>query len=313
MPTIETLLHNTGTGISRFESEILIAHTIKKTRTLVIAHPEYPVSEKQSNQFASYILRRMRHEPIALIVGHKEFYGREFSVDQYTLIPRPETELLVENVLDHIAETHNGDLRRHLPREHASTFIIDIGTGSGNIIITLSEEITAREEDKKYFTFIATDISKDALDMARKNAKRLGARKNIRFIRSDLLEKIPKKKFLDANEIIIAANLPYLSEEEFRRAPLDVRNFEPKSALESGLSGLDHYQRLLEELRQLIEKQKITSQVTLFLEISPSQEASVQRCILAVFPKSTTVLFQDLAKKYRLVKISLRVSPQAQQ
>lgn len=308
MPTIETLLREAEATIPRFEAGILLAHTLKKTRIFIIAHPEYSVLKEHSNKFASYILRRIQHEPIALIVGHKEFYGREFLVDQHTLIPRPETEFLIENIREHIV---NGNSQEAPLREHTSTLILDIGTGSGNIITTLAEEIVGHVDDKKSFILLATDISESALNIAKKNAKRLNTQQNIHFIHSDLLEKIPEKKFLDANEIIIVANLPYLSEEEFRNAPPDVRNFEPKSALESGPIGLNHYQRLLRELQQLFEKQEINPRITLFFEISPSQELSMQRLILGIFPRATVTLFQDLAKKYRLAKISLNISSQA--
>ncbi|MFZ1736155.1 MAG: peptide chain release factor N(5)-glutamine methyltransferase [Candidatus Moraniibacteriota bacterium] len=310
MPTIETLLRKAETSIPRFEAELLLAHIIKKTQVFVIAHPEYFISEEPTNQFASYTLRRIQHEPIALIVGHKEFYGREFLVNKHTLIPRPETELLIENIQEHISNTKS-DSQKISFHKHTSILILDIGTGSGNIITTLAEEIATHADDKKSFTFLATDISESALDEAKKNAEQINPRHNIQFIHSNLLEKIPKKKFLDADEILIAANLPYLSKKEFHQAPPDIQNFEPKSALESGTAGLDHYQRLLEELRQFFEEQKINPKTTLFFEISPSQETSIQQLILAIFPQSTVTLFQDLAKKYRLAKISLNVSSQA--
>ncbi len=310
MPTIETLLRKAETSILRFEAEILLAHIIKKTRTFVIAHPEYIISAESSNQFVSCTLRRVQHEPIALIVGYKEFYGRKFLINRHTLIPRPETELLIENIQKHISNSKSNSQKTSSYKD-TSVLILDIGTGSGNIITTLAEEIATHTDDKKNFTFLATDISKSALEEARKNAERINSQRNIQFIHSDLLEKIPKKEFLDANEILIAANLPYLSEKEFHQAPPDVQNFEPRSALESGATGLDHYRRLLEELRQLFEEQKINPKTTLFFEISPSQEISIQQLIFAIFPQSTVTLFQDLAKKYRLAKISLNVSSQA--
>lgn len=309
MPTsIGEILHSTKTTVSRFETELLLAHALKKTRAFVLAHPEYSVTNNAIKTFLPYIERRSNHEPIALIIGHKEFYGREFLVNEHTLVPRPETELLVEKVLDSIT---NEILSMQESHEHGkySTLILDIGTGSGNIITTIATELDTKNSDQKKFTFIASDLSKEAIRIAKNNANRHHVQKHIRFIHSDMLQKIPKKLFHEATTIYITANLPYLSEKEFRNAPTDVQIFEPKSALESGPDGLNHYRLLFKELRTLLQaRRERPAHVTLFLEISPSQKTPISSLITSVFPNATQSFFKDLSKKWRLVHITL-VSP----
>lgn len=305
--TIESLLREAETLISRFESELLLSDAIEKPRTFVLAHPEYHLSQKEVAQFKSHIVRRTKREPVAYIVGHKEFYGREFLVNEHTLIPRPETELLIEAVLQYTSDVRH-IAGKTIHQKHASILIVDIGTGSGNIITTLAKELATCANSTEDFSFIATDISEDALAVAKNNANRWHTQQTIQFIHSNLLENIPKEKFFIAKEIIIIANLPYLSTQEFLDAPIDVRQFEPRSALESRTDGLDHYRRLLEELRDIFKEHKKNEKATLFLEISPSQETSVQTCIRAIFPKAKITIFRDLAQKHRLVKISLNAS-----
>lgn len=301
--TIQSLLCEAETRIPRFEAELLLAHTLKKNRSFVLAHPEYSTTQEERYQFDAFVTRRTEHEPVAFLVGRKEFYGREFLVNEHTLIPRPETELLVEKILEHISNIENGFQAPRL--ENRSIVIIDIGTGSGNIITTIATELSSRENHEKHFSFIGTDISKDALDIAKKNSEKLSVSDKIRFIQSDLLENIPKEFFSRAQESIIAANLPYLSTEEFSNVPVDVKHFEPRSALESGVDGLDHYRKLLEELRKIFQRQKRNSKTTLFFEISPSQKSQISSLIQAIFPRANSEIFRDLAQKYRLVKISI--------
>lgn len=308
MPTtIQSLLRKAETHIPRFEAELLLAHTIDKNRSFILAHPEYFTTQEESDRFDSFVIRRAKHEPTAYIAGHKEFYGREFLVNEHTLIPRPETELLVEKILEHLSSVADDS---KTPRsENRPTVIVDIGTGSGNIITTIAAELSSRKNNEEHSSFIGTDISKEAIDTAKKNSERFLVSEKIQFIQSDLLEKIPKEIFSNANESIIAANLPYLSTKEFFEAPIDVKHFEPQSALESGSDGLEHYRRLLEEFRNMTKEQPWNSKTTLFFEISPSQKSSVQTLIKAIFPKANIELFRDLAQKYRLVKISLDPVP----
>jgi release factor glutamine methyltransferase len=301
--TIDALLSekNATTRIHRFEIELLLAHALKKARVFILTHPEFHITKKIKDQFDRFLERRKNNEPVALIIGRKEFYGRNFFVNQYTLIPRPETELLVEKILEHITESKEENFQKEKSR-----LILDIGTGSGNIITTLAKEIEKKKSFSKSFSFVATDISKEALSTARKNAKNLGTEKAIRFIRSDLFENIPKKLFQEAQERIIAANLPYLSQKAYAATPPDVRNYEPQSALESGKDGIDHYRRLLKELVDTINQTPtLTIPTTLFLEIDPLQKNILNTLALEIFPNARVDFFRDLAGKWRLARVRI--------
>lgn len=301
MTTISELLRATSTTVSRFETELLLAHALKKARVFILAHPDFSVTQKIKKRFNRFLERRRKGEPLAFIIGHKEFYGQNFFVNRHTLIPRPETELLVEKILEHVTESKE----ENFPKEKGK-LVLDIGTGSGNIITTLAKEIEERENFSKGFSFIATDISKEALSIARKNAKSLGTEKTIRFIQSDLLENIPKKLFQNASEKILAANLPYLSREAYAATLPDVQSYEPKSALESGKDGLDHYRRLLEELLDIISQAPtLTVPTTLFLEIDPSQKNILSALVPKKFPNACVEFFRDLAGKWRLARVRI--------
>ena len=289
------LLEESEKKIPRFEAELLLAHATRKTRAFLLAHPEFSPSTEESARFESFVDRRGGHEPIALIVGRKEFYGREFLVNESTLIPRPETELLIEAVLDHVRQS---DAR--------SILVVDVGTGSGNIVSTLAKEAEAIGQSEKKFSFVATDISEKAIETARRNAKRLEVGENIKFFLSDLMENIPKEIFSKREELVVAANLPYLSKQEFAETPNDVRLFEPKTALLSGEDGLDHYRRLLEYIQRATAIREQISKVSIFLEIGPSQMVTMKELALDRFPKSEISILRDLAKKYRLAKITFR-------
>lgn len=294
--------------ISRFEVELLLAFTLEKPREFLLAHPEYLVPEKISAKFLSLIERRCHHEPISFITRKKEFFSRTFSVNRHTLIPRPETEFLVEKTLEYVSsiqeETPSNKKNRPIKNcDKEKILILDIGTGSGNIITTLAAEIGSEKTSEKNISFVATDISKEALSIARKNATAHASNSHIRFIRSNLLEKIPKKFFRDTHSVIVVANLPYLSSAEYESAPPDVRNFEPSTALWSGKDGLDHYRSLFEALH--IERHREQFRLEIFLEISPSQMKPMQTLTQKYFPTAHTEYFRDLARKWRLVHISL--------
>lgn len=310
MNTVREILRRKTESVSRFETELLLAYALGKPREFLLAHPEYFIPKKISARFFSILERRKHHEPISLITGRKEFFGRIFFVNRHTLTPRPETELLIEKTAECIASMKkdidsNEKSNPIEKRLKEKTLVIDIGTGSGNIITTLILEIGKEKISKENISFIATDISKEALSVARKNAKMHTSDSCIRFIQSNLLEKIPKKFFRNARSIIIVANLPYLSSEEYESAPLDVRNFEPVTALLSGKDGLDHYRLLFEALSAEHRKRKTC--ITIFVEISPSQIRSIKTLARKYFPTAHMECFRDIARKWRLVRVSIFV------
>ncbi len=263
---------------------LLVAHATKKEKVFLLAHPEYELAVEALEQAEEFLKRRIKHEPVAYIVGHKEFYGRQFFVTPHTLIPRPETELLVEAVLKIVS------------KQEETIAILDIGTGSGNIIITLAGELS-----QKKISFSALDISKEALTTAKKNAATNNVEERINFIESDLLENVLPDQIKNKH-LIITANLPYLSYEIYNASESDVRDYEPKTALVSERAGLDHYLRLLPQLRALSQCALST---TFFLEISPEQSQEITREIEKIFPTATLTTIQDLSGRDRLIKASI--------
>ncbi len=265
-----------------FDLDLLISRAIKKPREFVLAHPECEIPEFKIKNLKLKISRRRRGEPLAYILGRREFFGLDFKVNKNTLIPRPETELFVEEVL------------KLNPKNKT---IVDIGTGSGNIIASLAKNI--REKNN----FYGIDISEKALRVAKENAKNYKLEKKIKFMRGNLLDPIIQNSKLKIknSEIIILANLPYLSKEIYNAAPKDVKNYEPKSALYSPGKGLAHYENLLKQIRKLQtanQKSKI-----IFFEISPEQKKIIQPLIKKYLPNAKIEFQKDLAGKWRACKI----------
>lgn len=269
---------------------VLLAYATGKDKTFLLAHPEYLLDRETETRAREYFARRLKHEPVAYITRHKEFYGRDFIVTKDTLIPRPETEHIIERVLDEIS-----NFKFQISKK---IVIIDVGTGSGNIIITLAKEIQKVHETSRT-TYHATDISEEALNIARENAKRHDVTSTIEFHAGNLLEPIDKNVFETADDIIIAANLPYLSEEVYLAADDDVKCFEPHDALVSAEAGLDHYYRLLEQTSS------IQTPTILFLEISPEQTPLIQTYLSKNFPTTRVSIHQDLSGRDRVVKIRM--------
>jgi release factor glutamine methyltransferase len=267
---------------------ILLSHGSGKEKVFLLAHPEHELSANETEKVETYLKRRLKSEPVAYIVEKREFYGRDFHVTSDTLIPRPETEHMIESILERV----NG-------RQEEETDIIDIGTGSGNIIITLAKEIQ-KIHPVSCIKYHALDISGAALRVAEQNATYHHVNSTLSFLESDLLQNFSltqKKK----SHAIIAANLPYLSKMIYEASEKDVRDYEPKSALISGTDGLDHYRRLLHELANFSLHHIST---TLFLEISPEQTGPLRELILTSFPHSTICIIRDLSGRERLMKAS---------
>lgn len=269
---------------------ILLSHATHKERVLLLTHPEYALSLPEEAVVMDFFARRLSHEPVALIVGHKEFYGRDFRVTKDTLIPRPETELIVECALEKI-----------MAQTDKRIDYVDIGTGSGCIAISVAK--TLFETHPPIFPhiyFFATDDSPRAIAIAKRNARTHNTEKEISFLCGDLLTPYSASHTKPRHHLIITANLPYLSQDLYDNAPVDVRDFEPKSALVSGRDGLSHYCRLLDSLA--IDSFKKES-IVLLLEISPEQASPLQAYIRALFPQAHLALHKDLAQKDRVLEV----------
>ncbi|MHB1292142.1 MAG: peptide chain release factor N(5)-glutamine methyltransferase [Sulfuricella sp.] len=197
---------------SRLEAQILLCHVIQRPRSWLAAHDRDPIPPEQAAAFAALLQRRLRGEPIAYILGEREFYSLNFKVTPAVLIPRPETELLVELALAHIPAGH--------PCQ-----VLDLGTGSGAVAVTLALHRPQAE-------VVAVDQSAAALEVARENAQRLGAG-NLRLIQSDWYSALGEDEF-----DLIVSNPPYIAAADPHLGQGDLR-FEPAAALASGADGLD--------------------------------------------------------------------------
>jgi release factor glutamine methyltransferase len=224
--TIHEALTNASTRIARRDAESLLSFALGCERAWVLAHPEAKLDTTQAESFFALAARRDAGEPLQYITGVQEFYGLELQVTPDVLIPRPETEHLVEAALAWAA-TQPGTLR-----------IVDIGTGSGAIAIALAAHLPSAK-------LIATDISPRALAVARENAARLGLGERIRFVESDLLSSIEAEVAAGMTFDLIVSNPPYIPAGDAAEMQREVVAYEPHTALFAGSQGLDIYQRLI--------------------------------------------------------------------
>jgi release factor glutamine methyltransferase len=277
---------------SDIDAEILLSHILNVSREYVLIHPELEISKEEESRFMDLVERRSQGEPVAYLTGRKEFCGMEFEVNKNTLVPRPETEILVEKTLDYIENNFN---------KKDKLKIFDIGTGSGCIITSVAQEI--KKIGFSNVDFYAGDISEAALEIAQKNAQKHLNQQEIVFKKSDLLNSFLEeiKSFKEKDKLIILANLPYLSKGIYGSSPKDVKEYEPKIALEAGEDGLDFYRQLL---KQIIHT-KVHTEVhtSLFLEISPEQTEKIKEVVKDRFPESKMEIYKDLAGRDRIVGI----------
>lgn len=224
--TLQDALSNASARIARRDAETLLAYALGSERTWVLAHPEAELDTADAEVFFEFAGRRDTGEPLQYITGVQEFYGLELQVTPDVLIPRPETEHLVEAVLAWAA-TQPGTLR-----------IADIGTGSGAIAIALAAHLPSA-------ALIATDISPSALAVARNNAERLGFGKRIRFVQGDLLSGVDAEIAAGMRFDVVASNPPYIPAGDAAEMQREVVAHEPHTALFAGELGLDVYQRLI--------------------------------------------------------------------
>ncbi len=272
--------------------EIIIAHALGRPREFVLAHPEFSINSKRLPTIDELAKRRAKEEPLAYILGRKEFFGLDFAVNKHTLIPRPETELLVETALIEIKK-----------RKQKKIMVVDVGTGSGNIIVSIAKNNGEKETSNA--EYYGTDISGNALRTAKYNAKKHSLNRRIKFSKGSLLNPIIKNKKLNFSRysLIIIANLPYLSPKVYRSAPLTVRRYEPKSALLSADDGLAHYKKLFKQIKLLAAVHK--SEIAGFFEIGSEQKPKIKKLAGFYFPAAKTSFRRDLAGCWRLAEIRL--------
>jgi len=210
-------------------AELLLMHVLERDRSWLYAHPEFELSPEDAAAYAQLIERRGEGVPTQYLTGRQEFWGLEFEVGRGVLIPRPETEHVIEVALDRLGARRAEPLR-----------IADVGTGSGCIAIALARELPRAE-------IVATDISGAALDYAQRNAVRHRVSNRIQFLRTDLLEAIEAPNRAQSRFDLIASNPPYVGRGDAASLPREVREHEPAEALFAGDDGLEIYPALIEQ------------------------------------------------------------------
>ena len=266
---------------AQLDAQVLLSSVLHVERSFLYTYPEQELTSQQHQLFQDFIVRRSRGEPVAYLVGHKEFYGLDFLVDKRVLIPRPETELLVD-------ATRN--VYRKMFEAGQIPIIADIGTGSGVIPVTLA----VLEPDLPYV--YACDISGDALDVASKNCHRHHVEDRVILLQGDLLEPVPEP--VD----IVTANLPYVGTEELDDIPVDVKAYEPHIALFSGPLGLNLMLRFFQSIQQT---QKLKAGATLLLEIGYRQGEALTSMLRDTLPQATLTCIKDLAGWDRVLQVTL--------
>jgi release factor glutamine methyltransferase len=259
------------------DASVLVAHILRKPRTWVMAHPEVTLTAKQQKQLDDSLTQLESGEPFPYVLGHWEFFGLEFDLTPDVLIPRPETELLVEKAIVWLQES---PLRR---------MVADIGTGSGVIAVSIAMNVPDAQ-------ILATDISLKALQVARQNAIKFDVIERIDFVQCDLLpyhmETLPTESHFD----LICANLPYIPSGTLHQLPIFGR--EPTLALDGGADGLDLIQRLLE-----IGPEWLAPNGMMLLEIEATRGIQALNLACDLFTKGMIHLHQDLAGHDRLLEI----------
>ncbi len=254
------------------ESELLLRHTLKIDRVQLYLAFEQELSPQQYKTYWNLIQRRLNGEPSAYITGHREFYGLDFLVSPDVLIPRPESELLVEKALE-------------LARNRPVSTVAEVGTGCGAIAISLALNLPQAR-------IYATDISADALRVARDNCRRHGVRDIVRLSEGDLLSPLP-----EAVDLIVA-NLPYVREAEL--AGVNTRDFEPPLALNGGTDGLEKIRRLCTQAGD-----KLRPRGCLLLEVGQGQAKAVTAFLHRLFPSAGIAVTADLSGTDRVVSLAL--------
>ena len=260
-----------GVDTAELDAQLLLAEALRSDRTSVLASLSELVGPEQRHAYRELVRRRASREPLAYITGRREFWGRTFLVGPGVLVPRPETELLVERALE-LSEGRAGAAA-------------DVGTGSGCIGITFALQ-------RPRYEVYATDTSPAALDLARLNARGLGAAERVAFLLGDLLAPLPVPVDL------VLANLPYVPSAEVDELEPEVRAWEPRGALDGGTDGLDLVRALLQQLPG-----RVTPDATCLLEIDPRQYAALVGEIASSFPRGTVRALRDLSGRIRVAEV----------
>ncbi len=281
LQSVAQTLREAGIADASVEAKLLLGHVLGISKTQIYIAPERDLASAEMKCLWNLVQRRLGREPAAYILGHCEFYGTDFYVDCHTLIPRPETELLVEKAVD---------LAQRIFNSGKQIIIADIGTGCGAIAISLA---LALPQSKIY----ATDISAPALRVAEMNCQRYVVGSHVKLLHGNLLGPLPQPVDM------VIANLPYIKNYEFKDLAPEIRNFEPILALAGGEDGLDKIQQMLEQMPS-----KLNDRACFLLEIGQGQGEMVTSLINSYFPQGIIELTPDLGGIERVVTVVLTKS-----
>ena len=259
---------------ARFEAEVLLRHATGLNRAQLYASLTDEIDPAAQQRFQAAIAERTTRKPLAYITGTREFYRLEFRVTPDVLIPRPESELLVDAALDHIRQA-----RIRTPQ------VADVGAGSGAVGIALARH-------RRGVELICSDVSRDALLVARDNAQRLLRRPRTTFIQGDLLTPLPGPFHC------VVANLPYIPEERLAELEPEVAEHEPRVALTPGTRGTELILRLITQLPSRLHPNGVA-----VLEVDPGQESAIADAARQMLPNAEVTILDDVSQQPRAVRI----------
>lgn len=282
---VTSYLKRRGIPEPRIDAEVLLAHVLEIERLEIYLNFDSRVTEKDLSAYKKLIERKVRREPVAFIVGYKEFMGLKFFLNKDVLIPRPETEILVEKVIEKVRNI--GKSRNYGYRRDNSLTIVDLCTGSGNIAISLARNIASCK-------IYATDISKGAIQVARKNAKFHNVEGRVEFLLGDLFSPLEK---LNSNLAVdfVVSNPPYVKSKDLVLLSPEIKK-EPLSALEGGNEGLNFYHRIIPEASKYL-----VDGGYLIMEIGDYQGKAVMNLIKKEKQFSPPQLVKDYAGLDRVI------------
>ncbi len=264
-----------GITNDRLDAEVLLCHTLGRDRAWLLAHIREPLGDERRRIFEKTIDRRVQREPLQYITGNQEFWGLDFAVTPDVLIPRPETELIIEAVLG-------------FAKKDQTSTIIDLCTGSGCIAVSLAKELNAAR-------VFATDKSVKALGVARENAQKHGVVDRIRFLEGDLFGPLNELDILGQADIIVS-NPPYIPSGDYCSLQVEVRDYEPKIALIAGPGGTEIHQRILDEAPRFLK-----SKGHLIIEMGMGQSSELLHRIRETSAFAVSTVLKDLAGIERVI------------
>ena len=288
----------------KLSAELLLSSVLGLSRMQLYLNFGYILKEKELAKFKEYILRRLKNEPVQYILKEAFFRNLKLYVDGNVLIPRPETELLVDKLLITLKEN-----KKDILSANKTLNILDIGTGSGNIALSIASEIKNFLFNTRHdlWHIITTDIEKSAIAIAEKNAKKnLSSNeiKNIEFINCDIIPDLDKafNKNYKSRINIVISNPPYITVQDYENLPDEVRNYEPRLALLAGTTGLEIYEKILEKIRDYIDRKLCY----MFFETDPNTAGKLKNLIEKKLNAGLVTIDKDYNQRERIITVKIK-------